>query len=197
MNLLLDDINELVKNRIKIDFNTDFRISIMFELLMQDPKYSIKSKTYQTLKLFYPNLEQVTDLEKALNNIIWFYSCDNKNKTSQNNENRKEKQIYSYEFDNELIYSAFKNQYNIDLEEIEYLHWWKFKAMFNGLKSDNRIVEIMGYRAMDLSKIKDEEERKRYKKLQRIYALPDMRTQEQKESDFACAFLSVITNKKE
>ena len=189
MNLLLDDINELVKRRIKTDFNTDFRTAITFELLMQNPKYSIQAKTYQTLKLFYPHLEQITDLEEALNNIIWFYGCDNKNKTSQNNENRKEEQIYSYEFDNELIYSAFKNQYNIDLEEIEYLHWWKFKAMFNGLKSDNRIVEIMGYRAMDLSKIKDKEERKRYRKLQRIYALPDMRTQEQKESDFACAFL--------
>lgn len=189
MNLLLDDIDELVKNKIKTEFNTDFRTVITFELLMQNPKYSIQAKTYQTLKLFYPKLEQVTDLEKALDNIIWFYGCDNKNKTSQNNENKKEKQIYSYEFDNELIYSAFKNQYNLDLEEIEYLHWWKFKAMFNGLKSDNRIVEIMGYRAMDLSKIKDKEERKRYRKLQKLYALPDMRTQEQKESDFARAFL--------
>ncbi len=189
MNLLLDDIDELVKNKIKTEFNTDFRTVITFELLMQNPKYSIQAKTYQTLKLFYPNLEQITDLEKALDDIIWFYGCDNKNKTSQNNENKKEKQIYSYEFDNELIYSAFKNQYNLDLEEIEYLHWWKFKAMFNGLKSDNRIVEIMGYRAMDLSKIKDKEERKRYRKLQKLYALPDMRTQEQKESDFARAFL--------
>lgn len=88
-----------------------------------------------------------------------------------------------------MIYTAFKTQYNIDLEEIEFLHWWKFKAMFNGLKSDNKIVEIMGYRAIDLSKIKDKEEKKRYKELKRIYALPDMRTQEQKESDFACAFL--------
>ena len=69
------------------------------------------------------------------------------------------------------------------------MHWWKFKAMFNGLKSDNKIVEIMGYRAIDLSKIKDKEEKKRYKELKRIYALPDMRSQEQKESDFACAFL--------
>ena len=189
MYLLLDDIDELVKNKIKTDFNTDFRTAITFELLMQNPKYSVQAKTYQTLKLFYPHLEEVTGLEEALDNIIWFYSCDNKNKTSQNDKSRKEEQIYSYEFDNELIYSAFKNQYNIDLEEIEYLHWWKFKAMFNGWKSDNRIVEIMGYRAMDLSKIKDKEERKRYRKLKKLYALPDMRTQEQKESDFACAFL--------
>ena len=55
-----------------------------------------------------------------------------------------QEQIDDYdEFDNDLIYSAFKDQYSIDLQEIEYLHWWKFKAMFDALKDDNKIVEIM------------------------------------------------------
>ena len=99
MNLLLDDINELVKNRIKVDFSTDFRTAITFELLMQNPKYSIQAKTYQTLKLFYPKMEQITDLEKALDDIVWFYSCakETQNETSQET-NRKEKQIYSYDY---------------------------------------------------------------------------------------------------
>ena len=190
MNLLLDDIDKIVEDRIKISFNTDFRISIMFELLMQDPKYSMKSKTYQALNLFYPDLKQIKDINKALEDIIWFYSCPKKYDNNKNNSKEtKIKQIYSYEFDNDLIYSAFKTQYNIDLQEVDFFHWWKFKAMFNGLKSDNKIVEIMGYRAMDLSKIKDKEEKKRYRELQKLYALPDMRTQQQKESDFACAFL--------
>ena len=70
----------------------------------------------------------------------------------------------------------------------EELHWWKFKALFQGLKEDNKIVQIMGYRGMDLSKIKDKEERKHYKRLKKLYALPDMRTEEQKEADFAGAF---------
>ena len=98
------------------------------------------------------------------------------------------KQIYSYEFDDELIYSAFRDQYRINLQTIPYLHWWEFKAMFSGLKEDNLIVKIMGYRAMDLSKIKDKEEKKYYKKLKKLYALPDMRTEEQKEADFGKAF---------
>lgn len=190
MNLLLDDINKIVRDKVNIDFDTNFRTAITFELLMQNPKYSMQAKTYQALKLFYPKMEQITDLEEALSNIVWFYSCakERQNETSQKVKKR-EKQIYSYEFDNELIYSAFKNQYNIDLEEMEYLHWWKFNAMFSGLKADNRIIEIMGYRAMDLTKIKDKEERKRYRKLQKLYALPDMRTKEEKERDFALAFL--------
>ena len=59
--------------------------------------------------------------------------------------------------------------------------------MFEGLKAENKICEIMGYRAVDISKIKDKEEKKRYKKLQREYALPDDRTEEEKERDFADA----------
>lgn len=191
INLLLDNIDEVVKNRIKIDFDTNFRIGIAFEIMMQNPKYSNKVKTFQALNLFYPEINQIKDVKQAIDDIIWFYSCgESEEKTSQKTKsNRKNKQIYSYVFDNDLIYSAFKNQYNIDLAEIDYLHWWKFKAMFNGLKADNKIVEIMGYRSIELSEIKDKEMRKHYKKLQQIYKLPDMRTEEQKESDFACAFL--------
>ena len=186
INLLLDNIDEVVKDRIKINFDTNFRIGIAFEIMMQNPKYSIQAKTYQALKLFYPEINKIKDTKKAIDDIIWFYSCGkSEEKTSQKNRKGKNKQIYSYEFDNDLIYSAFKNQYNVDLEEIEYLHWWKFKAMFNGLKSDNRIVEIMGYRAMDLSKIKDKDMKKHYKQLQEEYKLPDMRSEEEKEEDFA------------
>ena len=186
INLLLDNIDEVVKNRIKIDFDTNFRIGVAFEIMMQNPKYSMQAKTYQALKLFYPEMSKIKDTKKAIDDIIWFYSCGkSEEKTSQKNKKGKNKQIYSYEFDNDLIYSAFKNQYNVDLEEIEYLHWWKFRAMFNGLKSDNRIVEIMGYRAMELSKIKDKDMKKHYKQLQEEYKLPDMRSEEEKEEDFA------------
>ena len=156
---------------------------------MQDNEIDEQLKVTQALKLYYPKPEEIIDVKKAIDDIIWFYKCgkEKEEKTSQNKE-EKIKQIYSYEFDDELIYDAFRDQYGINLQEIPFLHWWEFKAMFNGLKKDNLIVEIMGYRAMDTSKIKDKEERKRYEKLKKQYALPDMRTIEEKEADFASAF---------
>lgn len=190
MNLLLDDLDKIVKMRIKEDFNTNFRNSILFELLMQESNLSNEAKVYQALKIYYPNMNQITDVNKAIDNMLWFYKCgkEDEEETSQKVKKENTKRIYSYEFDNELIYSAFKDQYNIDLQEIEYLHWWKFKAMFDSLKDDNKIVEIMGYRAVNLSKIKDKEMKKHYKKMQKLYALPDMRSEEEKENDFAEAF---------
>lgn len=187
MNLLIDNIDKIVKMRIKEEFNTNFKNSILFELLMQESNLSNKAKVYQALKIYYPNIKQITDIDKAIDNILWFYKCgkEEKEEVNQKETKRNIKRIYSYEFDNELIYSAFKYQYGIDLQDIEYLHWWKFKALFNGLKEDNKIVEIMGYRAMNISKIKDKEMKKHYKKLQEIYKLPDMRSEEEKETDFA------------
>lgn len=185
MNLILDKTNDITPNGFLI--RDDFRESIRFELLMQDNKIDDKTKIALALKLYYPKIPN--NIEKAIEDMIWFYQCGKEKKTGRKERNNNTKQIYSYEFDDEYIYSAFMYQYKIDINSIEYLHWWKFKAMFEGLNKDNKIVEIMGYRAMDLSKIKDKEEKKRYKKLKEIYKLPDMRTQEQKEEDFAMAFL--------
>lgn len=189
MNILINRIEDIIENRgidIK-NFDTDFRTSIQFELLMQDPKFSIQTKIKQALRLYYIDINKIKDYDKALEDIIWFYIGEKEEITKDVKNNRK-KQIYSYEFDDELIYAAFKDQYRIDLQDVEYLHWWKFKAMFSGLKKSNFIVEIMGYRSIDLNKIKDKNERSMYKELQQQYALPDMRTQAQKEADFGAMF---------
>ncbi len=188
-NLLLNKLPKYTPSGLKI--RTDFRESIKFELLMQDNKIDEQTKIMQALKLYYYDLSQITDVKQAINDILWFYAGGKKDinieETKTDNKENK-KQIYSYEFDDEYIYSAFMEQYKIDLNSIKYLHWWKFKSLMNGLSENIQFVKIMGYRAIDLSKIKDKEEKSRYKKLKKLYALPDMRTMEQKEIDFGKVF---------
>lgn len=185
-NLILNRLPQYTPSRLKI--RTDFRESIKFELLMQDSKLNEEEKVKLALNLYY-NLNDITDIKKAVEDIIWFYKGGKNEKENVDKEvkksNSKEKQIYSYEFDAEYIYSAFMEQYNIDLNSIKYLHWWKFKALFNSLNENVLFSKIMGYRAIDLSKIKDKSIKKQYKKLQELYKLPDMRTEQEKEDDFA------------
>ena len=185
-NLILNRLPQNTPSKLKI--RTDFRESIKFELLMQDNKLNEEEKIRLALNLYY-NLNDITDIKKAIEDIIWFYKggkkeIENVDKEVKKN-NSKDKQIYSYEFDAEYIYSAFMEQYNIDLNSIKYLHWWKFKALFNSLNENVLFSKIMGYRAMDLTKIKDKSMKKQYKKLQEFYKLPDMRTEQEKEDDFA------------
>lgn len=184
-NFLLDKLPIKTPNNYEI--NTDFRQSIKFELLMQDTNIKEDEKPWLALNIYYK--ENIDNPEKQIEDIIWFYKGGREETLNQATKKSREKQIYSYKFDDNYIWSAFMQQYNIDLERIKYLHWWKFKALFENLNDNTKIVEIMGYRAMDLSKIKDKEQKKHYKKLKEIYALPDMRTQEQKEADFAIEFL--------
>jgi hypothetical protein len=183
MNLLVD---KLPTDYEGLKINTNFRSFILFELLMQDNTIKEKDKILLSINLFYE--EPPKDLKKAMEGILWFYRCgEDEKKESKKGASSRVKQIYSYEYDAKYIYSAFLDQYGIDLNEIDQLHWFKFKSLFEGLKSDNKICEIMSYRAIDLSKIKDKEEKKKYKQLQRQWALPDNRTIEEKEQDFADA----------
>ena len=189
INILLDRLPQYTQNGHRI--RTDFRESIKFELLMQDNKIDERNKVEQALRLYYYDLSKIKDIKKAIDEIVWFYACGKSKKVdnkTENNNNKEKKQIYSYEFDAEYIYSAFLQQYKIDLNSIRYMHWWKFKALMENLNEDTQFVKIMGYRAVDISKIKDKEEKARYKKLKKTYALPDMRTVEQKEADFGKAF---------
>lgn len=185
MNILIDKIEDIVNANITTEINQDFRTCILFELLMQDRNITDEAKIVQTIRIFCKEVPK--DIEKAINDILWFYRGGKEERKGLNN-GEKAKQIYSFEHDAELIYSAFMSQYGIDLQDIPYLHWWKFKAMFEGLNEDNKIVEIMSYRSINVLKIKDKEEKARIKKLQKAYALPDMRTEEEKERDFNNAF---------
>ena len=77
-------------------------------------------------------------------------------------------------------------QYGIDLVS-EDLHWFQFRALFLSLSEKTKMAEVMRIRAINISQV-PKEERKRYAKLKSLYALPDMRTNDEKESDFANAF---------
>lgn len=190
MNILVDKLPTEYKG-LKIE--TNFRSFILFELLMQDKDLSSEEKINLTLNLFFHNqeLKSVDEIKKALNGILWIYTLgkseEKEDKNKKEAREKKQKAIYSYEHDANLIYSAFLSQYRIDLNDIDYLHWWKFKSLFEGLNDENKICEIMGYRAVDLSKIEDKKQREHYRKLKNKFALPDNRSVEEKEQDFANA----------
>lgn len=182
--LLLDELptTVIIDNK-KYKINSNFRVSILFELMMLDNDLSEEEKITAALELYYDDIP--INLEKAIDEIIKFYKCsfeevEESNNTSSSNE-FSINEIYNFEFDSDYIYSAFIDQYNIDLNSINYLHWWKFKAMFKSLKEDNLISKIIGYRSIDLSEIKDDEEKNRYKKLKEIYKLPNKYEREDTE----------------
>ncbi len=146
------------------EINSDFRTSIKFEKLLFDSEISKEEALLKGIELYYP--KRPHDEKEALERIIWFYMCGEDPKPNGN----KEKRLYSIEYDFKYIYSAFLEQYSLDLFEVD-MHWWKFQALFTSL-NDCMFQKIVGYRAVDVKKL-PVDERKRYRKLQEIFALPN------------------------
>lgn len=171
-NILLDILPETVDiDGIEYRINSDFRISILFELLMQDDELGKRQKLVQGLQLYYPEIPH--NVTMAVDKMIWFYRCGKETGNGGHGSGSgRAKQIYSFEYDDDYIYAAFLEQYGIDLQDIEELHWWKFRALFRGLSEDTELVKIMGYRSVKINSKMSKEQREFYKKMQSIHALP-------------------------
>lgn len=182
MSILIDKLpNSVVIDGMEYAINSDFRTSIQFEILMCRNDIDKAEKLSNGLILYYPIIP--ANILEAIEKIMWFYSCGKDNNVTNNNgndENANNSKIYDYNYDDDYIFSAFISQYRIDLNSIDYLHWWKFKAMFKALNEDNKIVKIMEYRSMDISKISDKSQREFYKKMKKIYEIPMPKEERQK-----------------
>lgn len=105
-----------------------------------------------------------------LSQFFYPYERDKKKESSSISNSRP----YDFNVDAPLIYSAFMAQYGIDLGATE-MHWHKFLYLFNGLNEEHKISKIIQYRIMDLSQIKDKEQKKFYRKMKQMHKLPSLK----------------------
>ena len=186
MNILIDKLPcSVIVDNIDTDIVSDFRTSILFEQLMKDNSVNDDVKIELALNLYFPN-QYIINTADAVNKIIWFYGGgkDIKESSNKSSNSSKNANIYDFEQDADYIYAAFMEQYKIDLADIDYLHWWKFKSLFYGLNKDIQLSKIMFYRSVELTDDMTKNERKFYRDMKRLYALEDMRSEEEKEQDF-------------
>lgn len=170
--------------------NTNFRISIQFELLMQDGDLEEQEKVTRAIKLYYPEMPE--NIQEACGQLIWFYRCGKDEDTGEGEDADPGdgKKVYDFEYDADYIYAAFLEQYGVDLTSIKYLHWWKFRAMFRALDDSCEFVKIMGYRGMRIPSKMPKEQKAFYRKMKRIYALPLPEGERQKNDAITQALMN-------
>lgn len=83
-----------------------------------------------------------------------------------------------YSIDGDLIYSAFMEQYGIDLINIPELHWHKFLALLNGLNDNVKLRQVMGYRCYEKDNRKDVDH---YAELRAMWEIEPPLTEEEQE----------------
>lgn len=189
MNILLDTMPDFLEvGNKKISIDSGFRTWIRFDEALFWSSEPIENRIYSALDICY-NGRIPVDVNRAIYAAIAFYAhmgepmeevqAKGENKPGQAGRGNR---TYSFTHDASLICAAFLAQYGIDLTQDD-LHWWHFKALFEGLTEENKICKVMEIRSLDLAKVKDKEQKAHYRRLKRIYKLPDPRSEEEQEAD--------------
>lgn len=163
----------------KISIITDFRDYIRLLDMLKCEELN----TYQKMAILEDYfLDEITIDDDAIGALTGFVIMDldsqdkdlNEDDSDEDNSEQSgaKKNLFSYEIDYPFILSGFLRDYGIDLETVDYMHWWKFRMLFDGLSEDTEIKQRIIYRGINLSDIKDKEERKRIAKIQRRIQLP-------------------------
>ena len=170
VNLLLDAVpRSVVVGGVRYAVNWQFEYMVLVELILSESGMDDSEKMARALMVFYRD-ELPPDLGAARDALVRFYVGDAPKMGSAKAGDAEA--LYSYEHDGDLIFAAFWQAYGINLNRAKDLHWYEFRALLRGLGEDCLFAKAVGYRAMDLSKIKDGEARQRYKELKGYWALP-------------------------
>lgn len=170
---------------------TDFREVLDYEARMK-PDVGDREIILAVYEMYKRNDEilKSDNFIAALEQLNWFVSCGEKPKSRPSNAvlgiNRN--RPFDFEVDGGLIYSAFVQTYEIDLYEVDYIHWWKFNALLADVSRECRFSKVMEYRTIDLkNKNLSKEQKKLYSALQSYYKITEKRSQE--EEDFVRALM--------
>lgn len=189
-NIFLDTLPTTLINENKvIPFRTDFRTWInVLNVLNEDNK----EKIYKTLKnLFFENIELN---ENIILKLLNFLACEkniNIIEETAKGEKKAITQLYDLIQDGDAVFISFFSFYKLDLEQIDYLHWYKFRILLNGLDNTTALGKRVELRSLDISSIKNTKLRTQILKAKREIALikkDKRRSPEEKQRDFNESF---------
>lgn len=171
MNLFYESLpTSVIVNGKPVRIRTDFRDYISLLDMLKDKDVKPVDKLLILSEYF---LDDVEISQPAIDALCDFMSADFLDGEASQTGTVRQKNLFSFSIDYPYILSAFLRDYGIDLIDIKYLHWWKFRMLFDGLSEDNEIKKRIMYRGINLNEIKDPEERKRIRKIQTSIALQE------------------------
>ena len=124
---------------VEYPINTDFRIWMKFYNAAQNR---------EELEGFFEQLA-LPFSQSAANAVCDFYAEPMKYGAWKDTGEK----VFDFDVDAPSIYSSFFSTYEIDLTEVEGLHWWKFISLLRSLPDDCEFKRIVHYRGVDMKDI--------------------------------------------
>ena len=177
MNLFYEDYpKSILVDGEEIQIITDFRSYIqLFDMLKDDSINSVEKAMVirEYFKTDLPNFSNAIDALLDFVTMEEIPKCSVYMNGKNEDDDVRKKELYSFSIDYPFIFSAFLQEYGINIRTIKYMHWWEFRMLFDGLSDNTEIKKRIMYRSMDLNEIRDKAERKRIQKIQNQIRLPD------------------------
>ena len=154
--------------------NTDYRLWLRF---IQEYNQAVRKRETQLADVSYLFAEEVPEYCDI--SILLNFANPPKQLPRPIGE-RHDVIAYDYDIDADLIFAGFMEQYKINLLETD-MHWYVFKALFEGLSPETEIGRVMGYRCYK----KSEGRRDIYADLQKAWRIeyPEELTEEEKKAN--------------
>lgn len=153
------------------EVNTDFRIGIQINLMMEDKELTGYEKNILLIELLFGNEDgSVRDHPKDIKDVLnwlmtgWY--------TDKNTSSKKHERLIDYNIDQWRIYSDFIQIYHINLNEIESMHFWEFQALlWNMPDEQSSFLKVISIRRKKLKPKMSKTEKEAITKAKAIYAL--------------------------
>lgn len=143
MNVLTDKFPTKINvNNKVLRINSDFRNCIKIIEAFEDDELFDEEKYLILIKRLYIDEVKEEDLEQAIIKGIKFLDLGEENENNEENVKR----LYSFSKDDSYIYTGIRQSHNIDLNSIEYLHWWNFVYLFLDIGQDCMFNQLVYYR---------------------------------------------------
>lgn len=165
--LLMDGLPEEYEG---VPISADFRNMIQVDLLLHDPGLSDIERTIAALTQLYPDIPK--DIGMAIQGLEWFFMRGERRDEGEAIGVKTKRKAFDFEQDANLIYAAFYSTYGLSLTTVDFLHWWEFMALFEGLPESTLMQRVIYWRTVDLAGL-DKHEKKRVKQMRKIFALKE------------------------
>lgn len=159
-NVMLSDLPDEWKG---YQIEADFRIGLQISQLLYDSDYTEFERITGCIDLLYYDIPE--SVEEAMQGITWFLNGWN----HDNFEKGDNVRCVDFDMDQWRIYSAFLNQYHINLSEAD-MHWWKFMGLLTSL-NECAYTQVVGIRSEKINPKLSQKEKEAKKKAKRIYAI--------------------------
>lgn len=173
INYLTDRLPEAVKVGEKVyKINADFRPCLKTIMAFEDEGLTLGEK--QTICLYNLYGENIPeDVETAYKQAIKFLNCGDE--IAEENEPSGDilGRLYSFSRDSKYIFTAIRQSCGIDLEAVDFLHFWKFVALFSDINGKCFFRDLLYLRAQKRKGKLTKEEREWYFSIKDIVDMPE------------------------